>query len=154
MTSMGARLRAPVLGFVFLAGAAHPPTAQVHDFDVHIDLILTPPSYDGCGAASFIDESTCLDEEHYDYTDGVAFLWIYITHTNPFPNGIGQTQFGIDHSGGWLAGWTLCAGGSEIAPTRESGSSSIRSCPTNSTSSTTPGSDGPSSPMLRRRVQN
>ncbi len=77
--------------------------------------VLTGPSYAGCTdpAFDFIDAADCGPLGSASIA-GPSFLWFTVVRTGGFPNGIGGTQFGIEHDLGSGLGWALCTGGSEI----------------------------------------
>jgi hypothetical protein len=82
----------------------------------NFNLVLTPPSYSGCGDPTFdfIENSEC-SELITAARDGSSFLWVALSREGGFTGGgVGGAQFGLQHSGFTALGWTLCTGGSEI----------------------------------------
>jgi hypothetical protein len=78
-----------------------------------INVLLTPPSYSGCGdpAFNFIDAGSCADLSSSG-TGGQGFLWVVLSREGGF-SGVGGCQFGLNHTVA-ASGWTLCTGGSEV----------------------------------------
>jgi len=81
-----------------------------------MNLTVTPPSYSGCGDPAFdeLDERSCPDLGAEPLA-GPAFVWVMLSERDSFPGGIGGIQFGIEHEGVDVSGWTLCTGGTDIA---------------------------------------
>jgi hypothetical protein len=80
-----------------------------------VNLVVTPPSYSGCGDPDYdrLDTLACSDLGSSPLA-GPAFVWIVVTDRDGFPGGIGGIQYGIEYDRVEVTGWSLCTGGSDI----------------------------------------
>lgn len=102
-----------VLGALLLMAA--PTHAQV-DETVTLNLYIGAPDYAGCGSFDDAEVALCSNLASPPHP-GTSFLWVVVSDTGGWPQGIDAIQFGVEWAGLQVQGWSLCTGGLQIPQT-------------------------------------